>query len=439
MIKRKISVIALSLILLTSFVYSVIATSRNIDLDGELLIKYNDGGHVIENPMVPYVGQGNDSYCMHASTTMQIKYLGFNISLPEILHDLGHGYLHVYFRFLPPFRTPFGGSGLSTAIFNMELLTDAYNLTFNDDSFYRDNTNISLWDTYYTKVKAYIRKDIPIQTHLDPYRLTFWNERFNFSNDTVGGHAVVIVGYNDSNNSICYNDPSAAIFNESENGTYIWERNEIFKKAVESGGLVYRIWTFEKPSSFIMPTRIERFQKFHEYNIKRLKGDLEYIVGIDIDFSQLPLKYRLILYFYYNVLVVSGVNATKTLKQSLQRGIIHRVLTVYFYETTEDTFGLPTHLFFGSVFQDVENVSHYLLKYQYLSPDFEHDGLLLQKESMLWWNLTICVQELGIIYSDNNLIKTLFLSKDILDEMVDIVDEIIEIQNKIIDQEILIK
>ena len=38
--------------------------------------------------------------------------------------------------------------------------------------------------------------------------------------------------------------------------------------------------------------------------------------------------------------------------------------------------------------------------------------------------------------SDNNLIKTLFLSKDILDEMTDIIEEIIEIQNKIIDQEI---
>ena len=212
-----------------------------------------------------------------------------------------------------------------------------------------------------------------------------------------------------------------------------------FKKAVESGGLVYRIWTFEKPSSFNLPTRIERFQKFHEYNIKRLKGDLEYIFGIDIDFSQLPLKYRLILYFYYEILFVSGVNATKTLKQSIQKGVIHRALTVYFYKTTEETFGLPTCIFFESVFQDVENVSQYLLENQYLSLVFTYDGLLLQKESMLWWNLSRSVQELGIIYSDNTLIKTLFLSKDILDEMVDIVDEIIDIQNKIIDQEILSK
>ena len=373
MIKRKISVIALSLILFSSFVYSAIATSRNIELDRELLNNFNDGSHVIKNPIVPYVGQGNDSYCMYASTTMQIKYFGFNITLPEILHDFGHGYLHLYSRFLPPSRMPFGGSGLSTANFNMELLADGYNLTFNDDSLYRDNTNITLWEEYYTKVKAYISKDIPVQTHLDPYRLTFWNDRFNFSNETTGGHAVVIVGYNDSNNTICYNDPSAALFNESENGTYIWERNEVFKKAVESGGLVYRIWTFEKPSSFNMPTRLERFQKFHEYNIKRLKGDLEYIYGLDIDFSQLPLKYRLLLYFYYEILFVSGVNATKTLKQSMQKGVIHRVLTVYFYKTTEETFGLPTYIFFESVFQDVENVSQYLLEYQYLSPVFAYD------------------------------------------------------------------
>ena len=58
---------------------------------------------------------------------------------------------------------------------------------------------------------------------------------------------------------------------------------------------------------------------------------------------------------------------------------------------------------------------------------------------MLWWNLSKKVQDLGIIYSDNNLIKTLFLSKDILDEMMDILNEIIDVQNKIIDQKIPIK
>jgi hypothetical protein len=186
-----------------------------------------------------------------------------------------------------------------------------------------------------------------------------------------------------------------------------------------------------------MPSRLERFQKFHEYNIKRLNGDLNYIYGFDINFSQLPWYYKLILYFYYDILFVSGINSTKALRQNLDRGIIHRVLTVYFYKTTEETFGLPNYLFFEAVFQDVENVSMYLLEYEYLSPVFEHDGLLLQKESMLWWNLSKSVQELGIIYLDNNLIKTLFLSGDILDEMFDIVDEIIEIQNKLIDQEIL--
>ena len=156
----------------------------------------------------------------------------------------------------------------------------------------------------------YISEDIPVQTHLNPYKLTFWNARFNFSNETIWGHAVVIVGYNDSNNSICYNDPSAAIYNESENGTYIWEKNEVFKEAVETGGLIYRIWTFEKSLYFNMPSRLERFQKFHEYNIKRLKGDLEYIYGFDINFSQLPWYYRFILYFYYDILFVSGINST---------------------------------------------------------------------------------------------------------------------------------
>jgi hypothetical protein len=440
--KNKIIGILIMIFLIsTTFFPSVIAKYEQnkviiISNDDKRSLYFDNESHLIANPKVPYVGQGNDSYCMYASTTMQIKYFGFNITLPEILHDFGHGYIHLYSRFLPPSRTPFGGSGISTSNFNMNLLADGYNLTFNDNSLYRTNVNISLWDQYYARLKAYISEDIPVQTHLNPYKLTFWNERFNLSNLTDGGHAVVIVGYNDSNNSICYNDPSAAIYNESENGTYIWEKNEIFKDAVESGGLIYRIWAFEKPSSFEMPSRLKRFQKFHEYNIKRLNGDLNYIYGFNINFSKLPWYYRLLLYFYYDILFVSGINSTKALRQSLNRGIIHRVMTVYFYKTTEETFGLPTYLFFESVFQDVENVSNYLLENQYLSPVFKYDGLLLQKESMLWWNLSKSVQELGIIYSDNNLIKTLFISKNILDEMVDIVDEIIDIQYKIIDQEI---
>jgi hypothetical protein len=214
MLIRKISVIVLVIILISSFSYSVFGTSRDIDLNRDFICKLNDDSHIILDPMVPYVGQGNDSYCMYASTTMQIKYFGFNITLPEILHDFGHGYIHLYSRFLPPTRTPFGGSGISTSNFNMNLLADGYNLTFNDNSLYRTDENISLWNQYYARLKVYISKDIPVQTHLNPYKLTFWNERFNLSNETDGGHAVVIVGYNDSNNSICYNDPSAAIYNE---------------------------------------------------------------------------------------------------------------------------------------------------------------------------------------------------------------------------------
>ena len=130
--------------LISSFSYSVFGISRYINPKRITICKLNDDSHVILDPMVPYVGQGNDSYCMYASTTMQIKYFCFNITLPKILHDFGHGYIHLYSRFLPPSRIPFGGSGISTSNFNMELLADGYNLIFNDKSSYRTDVNISL-------------------------------------------------------------------------------------------------------------------------------------------------------------------------------------------------------------------------------------------------------------------------------------------------------
>jgi len=302
--------------------------------------------HIITDPKVPYVGQGNDSFCVFASTGMQINYLGFNTTLPEILHDVGS------------------------------------------------------------------------------YRLTFWNEHFNVTNDTSGGHAVVIVGYNETNKTICYNDPYAAVLNVS--GSYLWEDQEIFKTAVEKMNEVYKIYVFYTQNHTEKPTRKERFEKVHDLNILRLQGEFKYYFGIDIDFSDLPLYLRLFLHTCYGL----GIHAAE--KQRIHvLGPLQRLRTLSLYKQYE-TMLLSPYYFYYDVFQQLENVSTYLLEQRNLSPLCLYDGTLLKQESTLWNKLVFYFKEIQDVNMNNSLVKTLMLTNPIFDEIVITLDEIIDIEQQIL-------
>ena len=381
--------------------------------------------HLITNPKVPYVGQGNDSFCALASTAMQINYHEFNTTLPEILHDVGYGYLRTYFNILPGVsRLPLGGAGITQMDFSMEFLAEIYNLTFKDFSLIKYPEEDSLWDNYYEKIKDLISSDIPIQTGVDPYRLTFWNERLNFSNETTGGHAVVIVGYNEINNTICYNDPYAAAMNIS--GMYIWEDQEIFKTAVEGMNGFYKIYVFYEQNQIEKPTRKERFEKAHDINIQRLQGDFKYYFGVDIDPSDLPFIYRLFFSTCYHL----GINAAEKQKIDVH-GPLQRFITLFLYKQYE-TMLLSPYYGYYDVFQQIENVSTYLLEQQDLSSLCLHDGLLLKQESTLWKNLSIYFKEIQEINLNNSLVKTLMLTNPIFDEIMKTIDEIIDIEKEVL-------
>lgn len=380
--------------------------------------------HIITDPTVPFVGQGNDSFCVLASTAMQINYLGFNTTLPEILHDVGYGYLRLYTIIPGISRLPSGGSGIATMDFSMKFLAEIYNATFRDFSLEREPDGDSLWDRYYEKMKEIISSDIPIQTGVDPWRLTFYNEHFNVSNDTTSGHAIVIVGYNETNNTICYNDPFAAEMNIS--GSYIWEDQEIFKTAVEGTNGYYKIWVFSKQNDTEKPTRKERFEKVHDLNILRLQGDFKYYFGIDIDISDLPLYLRLFIRTFYDF----GIHATEQQRIHVL-GPLQRLRTLALYKQYE-TMLLSPYYFYYDVFQQIENVSTYLLEQQNLSPLCLHDGILLKQESTLWKKLVFYFEEIQAINMNNSLIKTLMVTNPIFNEILITIDEIIDIEQQIL-------
>jgi hypothetical protein len=331
----------------------------------------------------------------------------------------------MYLNILPgASRLPAGGAGIAEVNYNMEVLAEIYNVTFRDFSLTREPDGDSLWDRYYEKMKELINADIPIQTSVDPYCLAFWNEHLNFSNDTSGGHAVVIVGYNETNKTICYNDPYAAALNVS--GSYLWEDQDIFKTAVEKMNGVYKIYVFSKQNHTEKPTRKERFEKVHDLNILRLQGDFKYYFGIDIDPSNLPFLYQL----FFNTCYHLGINATEKQKIDIH-GPVQRLRTLSLYKQYE-TMSLSPYYFYYDVFQQIENVSTYLLEQQNLSSLCLHDGILLRQESTLWKKLVSYYKEIQEININNSLIKTLMLTNPIFDEIVITLDEIIGIEQQIL-------
>ena len=104
---------------------------------------------------------------------------------------------------------------------------------------------------YLPKLKENISQDIPFITSVNPFDLPSIQNQYNlpelFWNAIPGGHAIVIVGFNETNQTVCYNDPAAGYFGGDSFGTYAWMTYETLKKAISrTHGDTFSIWRFVK-------------------------------------------------------------------------------------------------------------------------------------------------------------------------------------------------
>jgi len=379
--------------------------------------------HLIDTPRVPYVGQTLDGYCGQACMAMLIDHCGYNASLGEILHNLGYGYSLGYNRILPPYtRVPYSGF----FFVDEQFLAGLYNLTYHDYTVYGNQSGQLLWEQYWTRVKELVSNDIPVQTRVDIYSLPYWRQKLNVTdNETHGGHAIVIVGFNESNGTVCYNDPATALLGEQQNGTYVFENISTLATAVKHAQTsgVYAMYCYEKSASFVPSEHQERFEKAHRQNMGRLQGEGYLIWGTNI--SGLPPVYRVML----SLLFPLGMQAVKAIETDLHAGFAHRWMTVSRYSQYEPTV-LST--LYEMVSTDKYNVSQYLLKNSHISPACQHDGALLLQESRLWQNLSVLVQEIAAVGSNHSLVKTMLLLTPVLKEINQVIDDILVIEKKLL-------
>ena len=404
MIQRKHVLIVSTLIigtLLTSFVILEVFTlddspsTAAVFTPSEIHPNVVNESHLIQN--IPYVSQETIFFCHYASLTMIFQYYGIETDLSEVLYYSGIGYSLLYPD--TPSLCPIMGSYLvSQQPDDNSFIASLYGLSFDmwrpDDSMFSED---KCWNEYWIRVKQNISNNIPIETSVDPLSMPSIRQQFDVPESTWDyfisiGHAIVIIGYNESNQTVCYNDPIAAVIGDAHYGTYAWMSIDEFKEAVSKRS-VYLIHRFEKTFNPLPPD--EAFEIAHERNIIRLQGDR---FAYDESFQTLKK-------------VSLGIEASKELRDDFQRGLKHRLKTIFCYKYTGRLlkkinrrnlfikiwlqlpssfmeFVTPSENEFNIIAIEKRYAANYLRNSEYAAI-WDHEACLFEQEAEYWSQLSL--------------------------------------------------
>lgn len=267
-----VAVIALVLILAMPIaLYQIPSVQAQSDLEK----------HIIAG--VPFVGHAVPVGCGMYSSQMVFEYFGINITIPEQIYYMGWS---SSFGYLTDYYLPTEVS--STEDYNF--LSDLYGFKVifrvPDVGEPYTSLNETEWNSYWDVVKEYIAQDMPVITNVDPHSLPYYKEVLNITGEEAGVHMIVIVGFDEDEELVYYNDPVSTLFPEVENASYVSVSISDFKNAVNrtqyKKGLV---WTYQKVGE---PMSLEeRLELAHERNKQRIKGNssaysLDLLKGMEV-------------------------------------------------------------------------------------------------------------------------------------------------------------
>jgi hypothetical protein len=255
--------------------------------DKNLLNKSSKEKHIIDN--VPYVGQDNSIFCSYACQTMIMKYYDRNVNLDDFVFNSGvsysSGYVKDYFNYFPTC-----GTFLSQWPLDRKFVADIYGLEF--ETWFPNvlNSSVSeIWNIYWEKIKSYVKNDIPVSTAVDlvslPAFRTLMDSQLwinakkipNFAWNLVStAHEIVIVGFDEENKLVYYNDPVSLNLGNAKNGICASVSLDIFVRSVANAKVGnffpnFIINTYKEKKSALSDDII--FRKSHDRNIQKIKGN----------------------------------------------------------------------------------------------------------------------------------------------------------------------
>jgi hypothetical protein len=244
-----------------------------------------------------------------------------------------------------------------------------------------------------------------------PYYVNLWNlsgRPFHYS------HNIVIVGFDEDNGTVYYNDALCAALTSAEDGTYAPVSIDAFKKAVQSvHWLTWNGW--EEGYTTVVFRKIKEplsretiFTKAHERNIRRMSGDPS-------AYDKQNARENFCKF---------GITALEAMRDDFSRPEAFLVMPMYPFKTS-----LIDSYFFAAL--EKYNVSQYLKNLGF-SPVSGYDAALLEAEAMRWDRLQMIMLELINISATYGYFKSVILSIPLLHEIIHIIDEIISIEEAII-------
>ena len=358
--------------------------------------------HIIEN--VHYVSQGKSLYCAYATITMIFQYYQVNASLFEVLYNSGVGYSVGYKITYPCLSLT--GYIMSQGTEDRQFLAELYGLNYshhsiNDKSISDENK----WQMYWAYAKQNITKNIPVSTEVKMDELPYYE---NISDS----HYVVIVGFNETNNTVCVHDSFANVSNKSHRGAYIHIPIDLFKKSLNDA---YFFEIFEDTTDKPLPKK-EAFEIAHSRNIKRMKGDAN---AYDKEFIKTQLGVH-----------IFGVNALKFIKQSYKIRNILLLNIMGKIKGTDNIHRLATYCY--QISSEKHNMSQYLIENADLHSDAMFEAEMLEIESNNWKFLSIQNWKLWYITKDIRIPFKILACIPILKEIRSTLDTIAYIEKAII-------
>ena len=438
--KRIITITYFLIFLSSSIIASINAKEINSFKDASC------NSYLIED--VPYAAQ-TDFGCFYASLEMLFNYYGKNSTLAKNFFYSGGAYSYCYERKLTSFiklpipRPPYFYKLLRSAVAiqgtdDVNFMGSLYGCKFNQTS--PDHVVINhkkYWDEWWQNVKYHVNNNDPILTSIDPCAWPIYLEVFNLTEPLKarGGHVIVIVGYNESNSTVCVQDPAAGsekYYNPKRIG-YQWidishlelSVKRSFWEMKENG---YDVFSIEK--LFDTPDQDYAFKEAHDRNIKRLLGDKE---SYDSDYINPQ----------FNKFGIEAIKALRDDFNSIKFYLLFPafkiigLLTGIIYPDNQIPFEYDSEIFvYESKSQKEVCDFLYDIKSNLSDEDLkelcDYDRELLNQNSDNFLELANHTRKLQDAISNIYIIKSVIETKSILNDIVSVLDEIIEIQEAII-------
>ncbi len=407
-------------------------SSKAVEISSKTNNSSTPDSQVIED--IPYVG----GICSWATETMILKHYKINTSMNELFYVSGSAYCSASYSSLRSLQEiPIKHTccpGLFLGSFDYKYYESLYGMSIFSWQPEKTFNTIKSWNEYWSKIKYHISNDTPLGVMIDPCAWPIYKSVQNWTRTPFfkrGGHQILIVGYNEKNDTICFQDPQASYYNLSDKKGYLWEDLDTFRIAVrrlkyvkEPGCYSYFLFGLEKVNeSYPKKTIIE---KAYKRNIEKMKGNQSLYEEMGLNFQNY------------------GINSIKTLKKEFLR--LNKTIPLALYCLKKGILqrffsgGNVYHNFWSTSHFNYEikhKVSQYLLENQNISPICKHDGELLKNESKCWKDINILVTELNEIHKNNGLFKSMLLSKPLINEIVTLLDCIVSIEQAIINGSLL--